>query len=47
LHLDRAAQGIDYAGKLDQEPIAGRLHYPATVLGDLAIDQVTPDRTRA
>ena len=35
LHLDRAAQGIDDAGKLDQEPVAGGLDDAATMLGDL------------
>jgi hypothetical protein len=47
LHFGRAAQGIDDAGELDQEPVAGRLHHPAKILGDPAIDQITPDRPEA
>ena len=32
LHLDRAANGIDHATKLDDAPIAGALHYAPVVL---------------
>src|SRR5262249_45937223 len=43
LHLGRAAQRIDDAGKLDQEPVACRLDEPAVVRGDSRIDQFSPD----
>ena len=39
LHLDRAANGIDHATKLDDAPIAGALHYAPVVHGDGRIDQ--------
>jgi hypothetical protein len=43
-HLDRAAHGIDDAGKLDQQPVAGGLHNAAAVLCDPRIAQFAPDR---
>ena len=43
LHLDRAANGIDHATKLDDAPIAGALHYAPVVHGDGRIDQIAPE----
>ena len=37
--LDDAAHRADHAGKLQQQPIAGRLNDPAAMLGDLRIDE--------
>ena len=39
LDLDRAAHGIHHARKLCQEAVAGVLHDPAPVFGDLRVDQ--------
>jgi hypothetical protein len=47
LHLDRAAQGIDDAGKLDQEPVPGGLDDAAMMLVDLGINQLGPNRLEA
>ena len=44
LHVDRAANGIDHTGKLEQQTIAGRLDNPAAKFGDLGVDQVAPVR---
>ena len=40
LHLGRAAQRVDDAGELHEQPVAGGLDDPTTVLGDLGIDQL-------
>jgi hypothetical protein len=39
LDLNGTPDGVHYAGKLGQEPVAGVLYDPASVLGDLRIDQ--------
>jgi len=44
LHFDRAAHRLDRAGKLDQHPIARRLHDAPLMLGDLGIDQLASMR---
>jgi hypothetical protein len=44
LQLDRAAHRINDAGEFGQEPVAGRLDNPATMLRDLEIAQLAPDR---
>jgi hypothetical protein len=47
LHLDGAAHGIDDAGELDQEPVAGGF-YDAPVMGDyLAVEQLRAQRIEA
>jgi len=37
LHLDRTAQRIDHAPKLNQQPVAGGFYEAPAVLGDLRI----------
>ena len=44
LHLNRAAHGVDDAGELDQQAVAGGLDDAAAMLGDLRVDQLAPDR---
>jgi hypothetical protein len=44
LHIDRAAHRIDDAGKLDEQPVAGRFDDAAAMLLDLWIGQFAPDR---
>jgi len=44
LYLGRAAQRIDNTRELDQEPVPGRMHDPAPMLGYLAVEQIRPDR---
>ena len=44
MHFGRAAQRVDDAGELDQQPVAGCLDDAATVLGDFGIDHLTPVR---
>src|SRR5208337_3767172 len=44
LDLDDAAHRADHAGKLQQEPIAGRLYDPAAMLGDLRINEFRAER---
>jgi hypothetical protein len=41
LHLHGAPDGVNHAGELGQQAVAGVLHDPARVLGDLGIDQLT------
>ena len=40
LHLHGAPDGVDHAGELGQEPVAGGLDDTPPVLGDLRLDQV-------
>jgi hypothetical protein len=40
LHLSRASEGIDDAGELHQEAVAGRLDDSAAMAGDLRVDQL-------
>ena len=40
LNLSCAAQRVDDAGELHEQPVAGGLDDPTTVLGDLGIDQL-------
>ena len=40
LHLRGAPDGVNDAGEFGQEAVAGVLHDPAPVLGDLRIDQL-------
>ena len=42
LHLDRASHGIDDAGELDEQAVAGGLDDAAAVLGDLGVRQLAP-----
>jgi hypothetical protein len=42
LPLDGAANRLDRAGKLDQQPITGGLDDPAVVPGDAGLDQFPP-----
>jgi hypothetical protein len=44
LQFDRAAPPIDDTGEFDQHPVAGSLHDPAPVLGDLRLDQLPKTR---
>jgi hypothetical protein len=46
LHLDRAAQGIDDTGELDQKAVARGLDDAAPMFGDLGIDQFTAARSK-
>jgi len=43
LHFDSAAQGVDDAGELDQQAVAGGLYDAASMLGDLRVRQFAPD----
>jgi len=47
LPVGRAAQGVDDAGKLDEEPVPGGLDDAAAMLGDLRVDQLGPERFQA
>jgi hypothetical protein len=47
LHRDRAAHGIDDAGKFHQQAVAGSLDDAAAVLGDLRIDELAAQRLEA
>ena len=40
LQLDRAADGVDHTGELDQRAVAHELDDAAVVLGDLRLDEV-------
>ncbi|ESX63972.1 hypothetical protein X759_32575 [Mesorhizobium sp. LSHC420B00] len=44
LDVDRTGNGVNNAGELSQNPIAGRLENPTHVFGDLWIDQLGPQR---
>ena len=44
LDLDRAAERIDNAGELDEEPVAGGLDQPAAMRGNCPVDHFGPDR---
>ena len=46
LHLDRAASGIDDAGKFDQQAVAHRLYNAAVVFLDLGIAKFAPNRSQ-
>jgi hypothetical protein len=43
----RAAQGVDNAGELDQQPVAGCLDKAAAVLGDFRIEEFATQRSEA
>ena len=47
LNLDRAAQGIDHAAELDDQPIAGALDHPAVVGGDRRVGEVAAQSAQA
>src|SRR5260370_13174654 len=47
LHLDRAADRIDDAGKFDQHAVAGGLDDPAVLFDDLRIEQIAAQRYEA
>jgi len=47
LDLDRAAHGVDHARKFRQEPVAGVLYDPPSVLPDLGVDQLPEVRGEA
>jgi hypothetical protein len=40
MHFGRAAQRVDHAGELDEQPVADGFNDAASVLGDLGIDQL-------
>ena len=44
LHLDRAAYGVNYAAKLNQDAVAGSLDHAPVMYGDGGIDQVASER---
>ena len=44
LHFDGAAQRIDDAAELDEQPVTGGLDEAAVVLGDFRIEQLAPQR---
>ena len=44
MHFGRAAQRVDHAGELDEQPVAGGFNDAAPVLGDLGVDQLTAMR---
>jgi hypothetical protein len=44
LYLDGAAHSLDHAGKFNKHSVARRPHDPATVLGDLWVNQFTAQR---
>jgi hypothetical protein len=44
LHLDRAAHGVDHAGKLDDAAVASALGHAAVAGGDDRVDQVAAQR---
>jgi hypothetical protein len=44
LHLDRTAQGVDYAAELDEQPVAGGLDQPAAMRSDRRVDHFAPNR---
>ena len=46
-HLDRAAHGIDDAGELHQQAVAGGLDDAAVVLGDLRVEKLMAQRLEA
>ncbi len=39
-----AGDSVHHALELDQHAVAGEFHDPALVLGDLAVDQISPTR---
>jgi hypothetical protein len=45
--LGRAAQRVDDALELDQEPVTGGLDDAAVMPGNLQIDQIRPDHPEA
>ena len=47
LNLDRAAQRIDHAAELDDQPIAGALDHPAVVGGDRRVGEVAAQSAQA
>jgi hypothetical protein len=44
LHFDRAANRIDDAGELDQQPVAGGLDDAALMLDDFRIEKLAAQR---
>ena len=40
LYFDRALDGFDHAGELDQHPVAGRLDHAPVMLSDLRVDKL-------
>jgi len=44
MHFGRAAQRVDHAGELDEQPVADGFNDAAPVLGDLGVDQLTAMR---
>jgi hypothetical protein len=46
LHLGRAAQRIDDARELDEQPVAGGFDQPPAVGGDLRVDHLGADRSQ-
>jgi hypothetical protein len=42
LDIDGTADGVDDAGELGQQPVAGRLHQASAMLGELGIEQKGP-----
>jgi hypothetical protein len=47
LDLYGAPDGVNHAGELGEKAVAGVLHYPAVMLGDLGIDQLPEVRLEA
>ena len=47
LNFDRAAQRIDHAAELDDQPIAGALDHPAVVGGDRRVGEVAAQSAQA
>ena len=46
LDLDGATQRVDDTRELDQEPVAGCLDDPTTVLSDLGVAELAQDRSK-
>jgi hypothetical protein len=44
LNLDRAAHGVDYAAKLDDDPVASPFDDAAVAGGDCWVDEVAAQR---
>ena len=46
LHLDRAANGVDHAAELDDDPVAGPLNDAAVMHCDRRVDQIAAQRAK-
>ena len=44
LHLDGAAHSVDHAAELNENSVAGALHYAPVMYGNGRVDQIAPER---